>query len=380
MKNSENDFEEIRPYHDSEINAALKRIAESPFFPPVSQFVFPEKSVEEVKAMLNNIMSADEFQVKFMHKAVRQVIAKSSDGLTSEGFDMLDPETPYLFISNHRDIVLDSAILQTLLVELNIPTTEITFGSNLMINPFIIDFGKVNKMFRVQRGGTKLELLKNSIRLSGYIRYTITEKKHSAWIAQRNGRTKDGHDKTEEALLKMLNLSDGKGFIEKFLALKIVPLSISYEYEPCGTLKVDELYKSQQAEYRKSPGEDLNSIISGIMNPKGRIHLCAGKCVNEELNSFDENISPNENISRLTKIIDKQIYHDYKLWKTNYIAYDMLETPVFSAKYSASEKDDFLNFIEKQINTIEGDKKILKEMYLKMYTNPVINYNNIQTD
>jgi len=373
-KISEVDFEEIRPYHDSEINAALKRIIEAPAFPTVAKFVFPEKTVEETYAMLSGIHSSDEFQVKFMHKAVRQVISTSSDGFTFEGFEKLDPGTSYLFISNHRDIVLDSAILQALLVELNIPRTEITFGSNLMINPFIIDFGKANKMFKVQRGGTKLELLKNSIQLSEYIRYTITEKRHSAWIAQRNGRTKDGSDKTEEALLKMLNLSGGKGFVEKFCVLNIVPLSISYEYEPCGTLKVNELYKSQNAEYKKNPGEDFNSIMSGIMQPKGRIHLCAGKCVNEELKCFNENITVNENISKLAKIIDKQIYHDYKLWKTNHIAYDMLVSPAFCNLYSEKEKNDFISFVEKQIKDLDGDKNILKEMYFKMYANPVINY------
>lgn len=369
---SEKDFEAIRPYNDCEINAAIKRIMDAPSFAPISQFVFPEKSIEEVKSMLNDIHSSDEFQVKFMHKAVRHVITKSSDGFSFEGFEKLDPKTPYLFISNHRDIVLDSAILQALLVELNIPRTEITFGSNLMINSFIIDFGKANKMFKVQRGGTKLELLKNSIQLSKYIRYTITEKRHSAWIAQRNGRTKDGHDKTEEALLKMLNLSGSNVFIENFCALNIIPLTISYEYEPCGILKVNELYKSQHGEYKKNPGEDFNSMMRGIMQPKGRIHLCAGKCLNEELKSFDEDITVKKNISKLTRIIDNQIYHDYKLWKTNYIAYDMIVSASFNHLYSENEKNDFLNFVEKQIMELDGDKKVLKEMYLKMYANPVI--------
>ncbi|MGD0710383.1 MAG: acyltransferase [Bacteroidales bacterium] len=374
MKTSVRDFEDIRPYHDSEINEALRRIIESPSFAPIAAFVFPERSVEDTTTMVKDIKSSDEFQVKFMHKAVRQVISTSSDGFSFSGFENIDPKTSYLFISNHRDIVLDSAILQALLVELDIPRTEITFGSNLMINPFIIDFGKVNKMFKVQRGGTKIELLKNSIQLSAYIRYTITEKHHSAWIAQRNGRTKNGNDKTEEALLKMLNLSGEKGFVENFSALNIAPLTISYEYEPCGTFKVNELYKSLQGEYKKSPGEDFNSIITGFTQPKGRIHLCAGKCVNEELKGFDENRSANENISKLTAMIDKQIYNDYKLWKTNHIAYDLMVKDSFSHLYTEKEKSDFISFIEKEIMKLEGDKKVLKDMYLKMYANPVINY------
>jgi hypothetical protein len=368
------EFDDIRPYYDREINAALKRICAVPEFEQVAKFVFPQRTFDETKAMLSDIHSSDDFQVKFMHKAVRQVVSHFSDGLTYSGLDCLDKNTPYLFISNHRDIVLDSAILQALLVELDIPRTEITFGSNLMINPFIIDFGKVNKMYKVQRGGTKIELLKNSIHLSKYIRFTITEKRFSSWIAQRNGRTKDGHDKTEEALLKMLNLSGTKDFIGSFSALNIVPLTISYEYEPCGTLKVNELYQSGNGEYQKKPGEDFKSIMTGFTQPKGKIHLCAGKCINDALKDFDRTHVVNENISRLTAVIDKQIYRDYKLWKMNYIAYDSLEKPAFSQYYSSEEKENFLKFIEKEINSLEGDKNILKEMYLKMYANPVKNY------
>lgn len=365
------EFDDIRPYYDREINAALKRICAVPEFEQVARFVFPEISYDETKAMLCDIHSSDDFQVKFMHRAVRQVVSNFSDGLTYSGFDKLDKNTPCLFISNHRDIVLDSAIFQALLVELDIPRTEITFGSNLMINPFIIDFGKVNKMYKVHRGGTKVELLKNSIHLSKYIRFTITEKRFSSWIAQRNGRTKDGFDKTEEALLKMLNLSGTKDFTGSFSSLNIVPLTISYEYEPCGTLKVNELYQSRDAGYQKKPGEDFKSILTGFIQPKGKIHLSAGKCVNEALKDFDNNLSVNEKISRLTALIDKQIYQDYKLWKTNYIAYDILENNAFTQQYSAEEKETFLKFIEKEINSMEGDKNTLREMYLKIYANPV---------
>lgn len=378
MDTERSEFDDIRPFYDREINAALYRIMDAPHFSLIAQFVFPEKSVEEVKKMLIEIQSADEFQVKFMNKAVRQVIAKSSDGFTYEGFEKLDPKVPYLFVSNHRDIVLDSAILQSQLVEMNMPTTEITFGSNLMINPFIIDFGKVNKMFKVHRGGTKLELLKNSKLLSEYIRFTITAKKNSVWIAQRNGRTKDGFDKTEEALLKMFNLSGGKSFVESFRNLNIVPLTISYEYEPCGTLKINELYKTQTAEYIKSAGEDFKSIMTGILQHKGRIHLCAGRCLNSELKGFDEGRPVNENINKLANLIDKQIYKDYMLWKTNYIAFDLVSGPSFSHLYSLKEKEEFRSFIDAEISELDGDKKVLKEMYLKMYAHPVINFLRIK--
>lgn len=368
------DFEKIRPYHDHEINTALRRITEAPVFAEVARFVFPDKTVEEIKTLLHGIHSADDFQVKFMHRAVRRVVETSSDGLSYQGFENLNPKKAYLFIANHRDIVLDSAILQILLVEHNIPTSEITFGSNLMISPFITDFGKVNKLFTAFRGGTKLELINNTKLLSAYIRYTITKKHHSAWIAQRNGRTKDGFDKTEDALLKMLNISGSKDFKSNFSELNIVPLTISYEYEPCGTLKVNELYQSSITEYKKSSGEDLNSIITGFLQPKGRIHLCAGSCINTDL-AFDIHKSNNENIKMLAKLIDDNIYKNYKLWKTNYISYDLLHgTSEFKQYYSEIDKNNFINFIDREINKLKWDKSILQELYLRIYSTPLENF------
>jgi len=369
------DFEKIRPYHDYEINMAMDRITKDPFFDKIASYVFPEKNLEEVKSIFLSINSADEFQLKFSHLAVRRVVELSSDGLTFEGFDKLDPLKPYLFIANHRDIVLDSAILQVLLVEHNIRTSEITFGSNLMNSPFIIDIGKVNKMFTVFRGGNRIELLNNSKLLSSYIRYAITEKHNSVWIAHRNGRTKDGNDKTEEALLKMLNLSGKQDIKNNFSELNIIPLTISYEYEPCGTLKVNELYQSLISEYKKAQGEDFNSIVKGFTQPKGRIHLCAGKLITTEFLNIDENKSYKENISIITKNIDNQIYKDYRLWKTNYIAYDVLANNTSSNEhYSIEDKEKFLLFVINEINKLEGDKLVLKEMYLKMYANPVMNF------
>lgn len=368
------EFEKIEPFHDKDINPALKRITEAPEFNYIASFVFPDNNIEEVKNILNSINTANEFQKKFMHKAVRRVVEESADGLTYEGFDKLNADIPYLFIANHRDIVLDSAILQVLLVEHNIPTTEISLGSNLMISPFIVDFAKVNKMYIVYRGGTRLELLKNAKILSAYIRYAITEKKSSIWIAQKNGRTKNGYDKTEEALLKMLNLSGEGDFLENFSELHIVPLIISYEYEPCGLFKVNELYQSKDAEYIKKPGEDLNSIITGFTQYKGHIHLCAGTPVCSQLNNFSSDNSHNESIKNLAKHIDSEIYNKYKLWKTNYIAYDVLNNlSEYSDFYTEDEKKCFLDFITTEINKINGDKVNLKQIYLEMYANPVFN-------
>ncbi len=371
-------FEIIAPYRDDQINDALIRITNADEFPNVSRFVFPDKDPQEIRDMLLKIHTSNDFQVQFMHKAVRRVVANSSDGLTFDGFEKLHPDKRYLFITNHRDIVLDSAILQILLRENSLPRSEISFGSNLMISPFIVDFGKVNKMFTVIRGGTRHEFLENSRLLSSYIRHTITETGESIWIAQRNGRTKDGFDKTEEGLLKMLNMS-GKGtFKENFCELNIVPLTISYEIEPCGLSKVNEMYISRSRTYIKQPGEDLNSILTGISQHKGRIHMSVGDILNNFLQNFDDSSCKNENIRKLTETIDRQIYQNYKLFQRNYIAYDVLNNSnEHSDLYTTDEKNLFLETIQHETETLSGDKATLREIYYRMYANPVQNKKNV---
>jgi len=374
MSLSNQDFSSIEPYPDKEINKALKRITASKEFSAIASFVFPEKSINEVAKLINNIYSADEFQKVFMHRAVRRVIETSATQLSFDGFEKLRPEMAYLFVANHRDIVLDSAILQALLVEHNFPTTEISFGSNLAISPFIIDFSKVNKMFMVFRGGTRLEMINNTKQLSAYIRQTLCSKKNSIWIAQRNGRTKNGHDTTEDALLKMFNISGQGTFLENFRELNIVPLSISYEYEPCGTLKVNELYKSLNGVYKKSPQEDFNSIITGFTQAKGNIHLSVGDPVNNTLEASFLDECYNENIKKLSRVIDNSIYKNYKLYKNNYIAYDILhESTEFNHFYNLKDKEIFNNFVQKEILSIYGDKDIIEKLYLELYANPLKN-------
>jgi len=206
MMFSVEDFEDIRPYFDHEINPALRRIISNPLFDKITEFLFPGKDHKEIKDMLAGTYTAHDFQLHFMHPLVNSILKKTSDGLSTDGFEQLTPGIPYLFVGNHRDIVLDSAILQVLLFDYGHKTSEISFGSNLMINQFVIDFGKVNRMYRVDRAGNKAELLNISQKLSAYIRHTITNKRASVWIAQRPGRTKNGYDKTEAGLLKMFNI------------------------------------------------------------------------------------------------------------------------------------------------------------------------------
>ena len=316
--------ENFRPYSNHDAREVMQRMKTDPLFMQLVNFIWPSMTPEDAFKKADKVNNNMDFQLEFMHHAIRVIIERSSTGLTFGGFENLDPTKAYLFIANHRDILLDSAILQILLVENGFNTTEITFGDNLMQGGFVNDFGKLNRMYTVIREGNNKELYEISQKLSTYIRRTLLEKNESVWIAQRNGRTKDGNDMTQHGLIKMLHLSGGKNFTESIKQLNIVPLSISYEYEPCDDLKVQETYLSSLlTKYLKAPGEDLKSIISGIKQQKGRIHMEVGKPIEQELIEIEKTTNENEKIKELATLIDEQIINNYKLWPLNYIASDI---------------------------------------------------------
>jgi hypothetical protein len=373
---TEYDFEDIRAFYDDEVQDVTKKLILDPVFMPLINYLWEDMTFEDVQKKADKVNGNVDFQLEFMHGAIRRIIEMSSTGLTSSGFELLDPKKSYLFVGNHRDILLDAAILQVLLVEHGLPTSEITFGSNLKEKGFVTDFGKLNRMFTVQREGTSKELYEISRKLSAYIRHTIVDKVVSVWIAQRNGRTKDGFDTTQSGLLKMLNISGNKSFSENFAQLNIVPLTISYEYEPCDDLKTAELYLSSlHTKYTKAQGEDLNSVITGIKQFKGRIHMSVGAPIEEKEYQYIDKI-PNENdkIKALTTMIDKRIHHDYKLYPVNHIACDILqETNLFESFYSPEEKSNFIKYMEEKIAGIKGENDVLRSIFLKLYAQPTIN-------
>lgn len=377
------DFEDIRAYYDDEVQDVTLKLIHDPLFMPMINYLWKDMTFEEVKSKAAKVNGNVDFQLEFMHGAIRRILEISSSGLTSQGFEKLDPKQSYLFVGNHRDILLDAAILQVLLVEHGLPTSEITFGSNLKEKGFVTEFGKLNRMFTVQREGTSKELYEISKKLSAYIRHTIVDKVVSVWIAQRNGRTKDGHDTTQSGLLKMLNISGNKSFTENFAQLNIVPITISYEYEPCDHLKVQELYLSGlHTKYTKAPGEDINSIVSGIKQFKGKINMSAGDPIGEkELRYIDKITNENDKIKALAGMIDKRVHRDYKLNPVNYIACDMLhETNLFESFYSREEKDNFIGYVNEKADALEGEKDVLKELFLKMYAQPAINKLHLKED
>jgi len=373
------DFEDIRPFYDSEAHEALQRMSKDPSFEKLVHHLWPDMGMDEALAKAGRVRSVMGFQMEFMHSAIRTLLERSSSGLTGGGFDQLDKTKAYLYVANHRDILLDSAILQVMLVENGLPTSEITIGDNLMEPGFITDFGRMNRMFTVQREGTNRELYDRSRKFSAYIRHTLVDKQVSVWIAQRNGRTKDGLDQTQTGLLKMLNLSGNGNFIDSFSQLNIVPVSISYEYEPCDSLKTQELYLSSlHSIYKKAPGEDLNSILTGIKGNKGRIHIQAAKPLLAELTEINTCPNENEKIRQLCLSIDSSIQNNYKLWPNNYIAADLIEEGNrFASHYSAQEKKVFTDYTQSKIQDLKGDPETLIQGFLKMYAGPCLVANKI---
>ncbi|MCL2132315.1 MAG: 1-acyl-sn-glycerol-3-phosphate acyltransferase [Lentimicrobiaceae bacterium] len=366
-------FDDIRPYTDAEIPTAMQRIAESEHLPALAKFVFPEKEPAEVKTLLRNFTNIYDFQSQVMHVFNQQVIKQTIDNFSCSGLEQLNPAKNYLFVSNHRDIVLDSSLLQSSLLSAGFRTTEITFGSNLMSSPLVVDIGKSNKMFKVVRGGNAREFYKKSLHLSEYIRYVLTEKGESVWIAQRSGRAKDGNDATNQGIIRMFCMSNPQDLVQSVAELNIVPVAVSYQWESCDVLKTNELYHSQNGtKYVKQQDEDIASILTGITQQKGNVHFCICPPIEKEEYIGFANEMPNLFYKNTAQLIDKRIYTHYKLWDTNYIAHDIRSgTDRYAAHYTPEAKEQFLQKLRQTLNQIDGDKKLISEIYLGIYANAV---------
>jgi Acyltransferase. len=365
-------FKNIRPFLDSEVPDAIKRISSNPSFDDISTYLFPCKDKTYFKNILLSCSTVEDFQDKVMAMIVRKILDDTAKKLTFSGLDTLKSGKKYLIISNHRDIVLDSAIIQLIFRENNIQSTEIAVGDNLITSSFIEDITRTNKMIKVIRSESPREVYTTSKILSEYIRYSISEQNNSIWIAQRNGRTKDGIDLTEQGLLKMLEMSGSGDFIKDFSELCILPTSISYEYEPCDLLKVNELFISRRKKYIKGKNEDLNSILTGIMQFKGNIHISFNNPLTIEEITKAAEYDKNDRFKVLAECIDNQIINNYKLWKNNYIAYDILQNSnEFDKMYTANDKQSFLSYMNFKLQSIEENYKEYEDIFLKIYANPI---------
>lgn len=366
-------FDDIRPYRDEEIPAAMKRIAGSEFFPLIASYVYPDEPLEAVRHRIASHKTVEEFQKRTMHEVNDRIISNSITELTCVGLERLSPSEAYLYVSNHRDIMLDASLLQNCLVDRGFGTSEITFGANLMMGQTIIDIGRANKMFRVERpGGSVKEFYRCSRHLSEYVRYTITERNQSVWIAQRNGRTKDGRDATDQGIIKMFCMSKPDDKITALGELHIVPIAISYEWETCDILKTLELYQSRFARYTKKPGEDLTSILTRITQQKGRVHIEVCEPIStEELRAMD-GLTANAYHQAVAALIDTRINSAYRLSPNNYIAYDIrYGTSKFRSRYTDSQKETFMRRLSKLEKYDSCDYEQLKEIFIGIYSNPV---------
>ncbi len=368
-------FEDIRPYNDSEIPAAMQRLAANPLLDQVSAWLFPDRSTEEFRNMLRSVRTNSQLQERVMYPVFKSVIEKTTSGLTFHGNPERDPDKGALYISNHRDIVLDATLQQLIIYENNITPAEISFGSNLMEYPLLLDLGKSNKMFKVFRKSDNMrQLVKNSRHLSDYMRDRIS-RGISLWIAQHDGRSKDGNDITDPGLLKMLTLSGGNDTIQSLSFMNIIPVAISYEIEPCDILKVTESWKKKnRGFYIKSPGEDLVSIVTGITQYKGRVHITICPPITEEELTPYSRLSPSLLLKKAASLIDKRIYNGYRLFGTNYAAYDLLNGKSLYKEYYTP--DDLKILAQREMLLKERNESVLDSMtrmLRSIYANPVKN-------
>ncbi|WP_293896521.1 1-acyl-sn-glycerol-3-phosphate acyltransferase [Flavobacterium sp.] len=367
-------FDPIRPFYDTEVNEAIQSAVNHPMMKALMSFTFPDVEEEVWKNQLKKTHSIRDFQCNFIYQSVQKVLEKSSEGLTTSGFDKLEPNVSYLFISNHRDIILDTSLLNVALFDHGLVMTASAIGDNLVKKSFLKTLSKLNRNFLVQRGLSPRELLESSKLLSEYIGQLLLRENRSVWIAQREGRTKDGNDATHSGVLKMLAMgSDEASLMAYFKKIKIVPVSISYEYDPTDALKMPQLIAEANDEvYIKEKNEDFVTLLSGIIGQKKHIHIHVGDILDKELDGiaqeFDNN---NKQVQALAQAIDDSILQSYKLWPTNYIAYDLLnKSTTYSQCYTENEKSLFERRLEMKID--ENNPQMV-ESFLAMYANPVVN-------
>ena len=367
-------FDTIRPFYEAEVNEGIRSSMNHPMMKALMNFTFPDVDDQVWKEQLLKTHSIRDFQCNFIYQSVQKVLERSSDGLTTSGFEKLEKNTSYLFISNHRDIILDTSLLNACLYEHGLVMTASAIGDNLVKKAFLHTLSRLNRNFLVQRGLPPRELLQSSKLMSEYVGQLLLRENRSVWIAQREGRTKDGNDATHQGVLKMLAMgSDEANLMDYFKKIKIVPVSISYEYDPTDALKMPQLLaEANQEIYIKEKNEDFMTLLSGIMGQKKRIHIHVGEILENELDviaaEFD---NTNKQVQALAQVIDDSILSTYKLWPTNYIAYDLLhKTDTYSDKYTENEKSLFERRLEIRI---DENNPVALQGFLAMYANPVVN-------
>lgn len=378
-----NEFDEIRPYHDEELPQIYEELIADPMFQQVIGAVMPGVPFEGIAMKMRGCKTKLEFQKAFCYSLMKDIMQKATKGVTINLDALADKQQAYTYISNHRDIILDSGFLDVLLVENNLDTVEIAIGDNLLIYPWIKKVVRINKSFIVQRALTMRQMLESSARMSRYMHYAIGEKKQSIWIAQREGRAKDSDDRTQDSILKMMAMGGEGDIIDRLMALNIAPLAISYEYDPCDFLKAQEFQQKRDIEgFKKSQADDLINMQTGLFGYKGRVHFQPAACINDELAKLDRNLPKQELFTTISTLIDKAIHANYRIYPNNYVALDMLNgSNDYAANYTEGDKKQFEGYLAQQIERIQlpnKDVDFLRTKLLEMYANPLKNYLNAQ--
>lgn len=369
------EFESISPYTDEEASEALSALADHPLLSEACRHFFPDQSPDFLRNLLKSIKTIDDFQILVMSKFVEWALEHTAHNFSYDGVSNIEKDKKFLALSNHRDIILDPAITQLVLYRNGIPMTEIAVGDNLITSKTIERLIRSNRMIKVMRGISARELYLSSQLLSRYIRLNITGQRSSIWLAQRQGRTKNGYDITEQGLLKMLDMSGQADFLQNFMELNIIPMSISYEYEPCDILKARELVISKKHKYVKAEGEDLNSIMVGIMQQKGNIHLNIGKPLTEDEIAEAAKCDKNDRYQLIRHAVDLRVIEGYRLWKNNYVAFDLVNNSFkYAHLYEPADVEKFVDYMEHQLETVEPEvnKEDLRRIFMDIYANPVV--------
>lgn len=382
------DFSDIAPFDDSEFSSKMTKLVLEPGFEHAVRYVMPDVDYKEFAVGLKNIHDKSTFQRVVMYPFLKMLEAKTSDGITCDGIENIERGKCYTYMSNHRDIVLDASFMNLCLINNGLPTSEVAIGSNLLIFDWITDLVKLNKSFIVKRNIQRAKALEAARQLSAYIHFAVTSKHESVWIAQREGRAKDSNDITQESLVKMLALDGEDGFPGNLKDINVLPVSISYEYDPNDYLKAREfLLRRLDPDFKKSQHDDLLSMETGLLKHKGRIHFHFGPCINDMLESLDPAMPKIEAVKTVCHNIDRSIHSGYMLYPINYIAFDKINGDTrFSSKYAPEQMKAVECYVEAQLDKVElsglstSDREYMREMMYVMYANPLRNKLAVESD
>lgn len=377
----EYDFSDIAPYGQEEFKEKMAHLVNEEGFEHAVRYVMPDVDYPEFVKLLLSVKDGNEFQSKVMRSFLEMLVKRTTLGITCGGLDNISHDQRYTFMSNHRDIVLDASFLNYCFLTNDFPTSEVAIGNNLLIYDWITDLVKLNKSFIVKRNLKITQALVAARQLSAYIHYCINHKHESLWIAQREGRAKDSNDITQESLIKMIGLEGGGTLLENIISANIIPVAISYEYDPNDYLKATEfLLKRLDPAFKKSPHDDLLSMETGLLQPKGRVHFQIGRGINDILTKLPADTDKAEILKNVCSAIDCEIHSNYKIFPINYIAHDLLHhNQEYRAEYSEEELHGFQNYIEQQLDKVRlasvsvVDRDYMREMMLTMYFNPLKN-------